>query len=171
MNHLRTEASFFPKISGCLSSFGRPVSLELWHVLPADIKSNIFQYDDTYKEKMKNEVALDIWKTKWTTWINNIECPYKRFIMEYLFRGWEDNRAYCKKNIFPDNITISLREIRTGIEIRVDNGDENLFDGWILDEYDYREKIWLEYDHVLNMMEVYADEELGLYLYARIYDV
>jgi len=150
----------------------------LFKLLPREIQSNIYQYDGTFKEKMSKEVLLELWKTKWIYYFNSIKCPYHKFMLNYLFMDWgiwddETNgeKSDIYKNLmFPDDISVHIRETRIGIVVRVDKDDENLFDGWILDEYDYREKIWLEYDHVLNMMEVYEDKEQGMYLYVRIHD-
>ena len=72
---------------------------QMWNILPSELKANIYQFDDTYKEKMKKEVLVDLWETKWTYWINTLECQYEQFVMNYLFQSWKNN-GYCKKYIF-----------------------------------------------------------------------
>lgn len=41
-------------------------------ILPQEVLTHIFEYDNTYKEILKNDVAVEIWKETWRKWLLHI---------------------------------------------------------------------------------------------------
>lgn len=47
--------------------------------LPQEILGIIFSYDNTYKEILKNEISLELWKNHWKLWSCNYACSNSIF--------------------------------------------------------------------------------------------
>lgn len=132
--------------------------------LPDSIKGKIFDLDDTYKKIMQEEVLVNIWKSRWTRFVDKLEHPMCKLTMEYLLDIWGFNpesdmfddtntrySSWIRENYFPSNVRFVINNNsdffeNMGVSITVYNSmpiDSNsnpdysnyiMFDGWILNE-------------------------------------
>lgn len=113
--------------------------------MPIDILTKIYEYDDTYKEKMK-DVFFQIWNN---TWIHNIKFSVsnnKKIVYKYTYENLKiiyNEIYFFNKNIqliFPHEIDVILFYgvyIGTGVYILYNNS--LLFNGIIVNNNDYDE--------------------------------
>jgi hypothetical protein len=160
-------------------------SIGFWQ-LPDDIKRHIFEYDDTYRNIMKNDVSIDLWRNAWIRERNSIDSDYFGLVYDYLFHMWgvyEDPSVHCEsttrhyaRNCLPGNYKLVMdfdRPIyqQMGLSVRVENKLDNtcIFDGWILTESEHRDTSWLDTRVIdyLNVEDVHWDIGMGLYLWQR----
>jgi hypothetical protein len=162
-------------------------ALTFWQ-LPADIKTNIFEYDDTYQKKMKNEIFVEMWRIAWIksrTYQDIDSFNMYGLIYDQLFDKlgiWSDDPLsaanYCSTRYFPSNIVIELnfgdhfyREgMGIGVKVKDKSTDYTLFEGWILDQSEHSEACQLE-NRILDALKadtVQWNSEDGLYLWEKM---
>jgi len=97
-------------------------------ILGKDILSTIFEFDPTYKNKIKSDITPFIWSAAWRNWHANSQkcsCPFVYIVMEWLFKDWGvykwgepgynpdydimPPQVYIKENYFPSDIHIVNR--------------------------------------------------------------
>lgn len=159
-------------------------ALTFWQ-LPADIKSTIFEFDDTYQRKMKETVLEDLWRTRWVKFRNDLDCPYCQVVLDHLFDLWgvyEDSGYgttqiyWHKRNYFPDNFRFEISYggfcRNMGVSVKVYSSTYAcIFDGWVLNESEQKEATWLENRVVdaLKTIDVHWDHHKKLYVWQRLY--
>ena len=161
-------------------------ALTFWQ-LPDVLKSTVYEYDDTYKRIMKNVVLVDLWRTCWVGYRNNMKCPYCKVVLDHLFNSWGvwEDTYYCgiptdinwfKKKYFPDNFKFVVNYCgdfcrNMGISVRVYSPKGCVFNGWVLNESEEKETVWIENDEVsiFNAVEVHWDILEKLYVWQRHY--
>ena len=148
--------------------------------LPDSIKSIIFEYDNTYKLKMKDEVFVNLWRTKWIHWRNGLDCIYSKVVMDHLFNMWGvwENSPYgepCniywfKKHYFPDSFRIvtDYNSIR-GVSVKVFSQYSCVFEGWVLNQSEQTDMVWLDNREVMNTIDIHWDVENGLFVWQKLY--
>jgi hypothetical protein len=101
-------------------------------ILPQEILTHIFEYDNTYKEILKNDIAVEIWKETWRKWLLHIISHYND--TEYV-RIFEDG---TRKNSGDFN-ELELENIRSSIKFSMTYYVEQLLfsmvDLWGFDYY------------------------------------
>ena len=160
-------------------------AITFWN-LPCVLKSTVYEYDDTYKRIMKNVVLVDLWRARWVGYYNSMECPYCKVVLDYLFNSWgvwEDNYCgiptnilWCKQNYFPDNFKFVVNYCgdfcrNMGVSVRVYSPEGCVFNGWVLNETEEKETVWIENAEVniFNAVEVHWDIQEKLYVWQRHY--
>lgn len=158
-------------------------SMTFWK-LPDVLRSAIYQYDDTYKKQMKNVVLEDLWCTCWIKYRNSMDCPYCQVVLDHLFNSWgvcdryfnvnSEGIYWCKTNYFPDNIKFVIDYNgnfcrNMGVSVRVNSPEGCVFNGWVLNETEEKETVWIDNDEidVFNAIEVHLDHEQKLYVWQR----
>lgn len=139
----------------------------IWY-MPNDIKCKIYEYDDTYKKIMNNNI-VKIWKNNWIKYIENIENVYEFITINQIAFGlgvfnMTGDTSQIKENIntHPDNFDFYYYKIDlTGVKVFIFNNSEKIFAGWILTEKEYQYM-----RNIFNLCCVYYsdDSDLGLYL-------
>lgn len=158
------------------------MALTFWQ-LPDSIKTLIFEYDDTYQQKMKKIVLDNIWQASWSRYYRHLDCEYSRLVFDYLFGVWGVHRCepfatsylWRKEVTFLENIRVVINYGNgfllgnLGTSIKVMDGPLCLFDGWVLDEYEEREIVSLD-NRVLDALhaaDVYWNHDGKLFLWQK----
>jgi len=154
-----------------------------WDLLPTELRSKVYEYDGTYKEIMNKKIFGEMWKSSWLLHKDNIFCPYKKIVMEYLLSTWgiydhklQENNWY-KKNYFPhDFIYITDfydQEFNNNdckkVNVTIYRDNNCLFDGWVLNEKAQREKNWEYNRNTYDAIDVFWDTHFGLYVWRKLY--
>lgn len=129
---------------------------------------------------MKDEVFVDLWRTKWIQWRNGLDCIYSQVVIDHLFNVWGvlENSPYgvpCniywfKKHYFPDTFRIvtDYNSIR-GVSVKVFSAHSCVFDGWVLNQSEQNDTVWLDNREVMNTIDIHWDLENGLFVWQKLY--
>ena len=164
--------------------------------LPDSIKGEIFALDDTYKKIMQKEVLVNIWKSRWTRFVDKMEHPLCKLTMEYLLDIWGFNpdsdmfdetntfhNSWIRENYFPSNVRFVINHNsdffgNMGVSIKVYNSmpidstgipDYLIFDGWILNESEESKAVLIDngYFDARKIENVWWDSYGSLFLYKK----
>jgi len=152
--------------------------------LPAELRTAIYEFDDTYQKKMKDVVLEDLWRSRWVKFRNDLDCRYCQVVLDYLFDLWgvyEDSGYgttqiyWHKRNYFPDDFRIEITQggfcRDMGVGIKVYSAYACVFNGWVLNESEQKETSWLD-NHVvdiLNTTDVHWDRVNKLYVWQTLH--
>jgi hypothetical protein len=76
-------------------------------ILPHELLTHIFEYENPYKKIIKNEIAVEIYKSKWKKWLLKLQL-LKNLYMENENRFVE---IFANENIRLFNIHLDIEEI------------------------------------------------------------
>jgi len=133
--------------------------------LSPDLLRFIFEFDDTYKQRFKNQVLINIWQTSWRNWHTSLLCPYKHLVMDWLMDTWgvySDNAEeslYFRKHYHTDNIVVTTGFVDLNIEnlnMIYTNDSEEI----VGEEDNYKCKVKVYIKHATGMYVIFSGEIL-----------
>jgi len=123
--------------------------------------------------RLMNEVFDDLWKVVWIYDKEKLNTPEERMVFEYLLKGWgvlDDFPCdWFKKHYYPDNIKMIMEENDFEISVAVFYEEKIIFEGTILNQEEQNKRVWSENGSYTNYIDVYWDDEYGLYLWQKVY--
>jgi len=123
--------------------------------------------------RLMNEVFDDLWKVVWIYEKEKLNTPEERMVFEYLLKGWgvlnDFTCEWCKKHYYPDNIKIIFENDYDGVSVAVFYEEKIIFEGMILNQEEQNKRVWSENGSYTNYIDVYWDDEYGLYLWQKVY--
>jgi hypothetical protein len=145
----------------------------LKHVLPQEMLSSIYEYDDTYKRIFDDKVKLELWREVWFRWNEKQSLPEIKFVMDYLFTIWGIDTRNSNPNINlswhlhklnPDDIKFVIGICpyykRMSVKVVGKNWD-SLFEGYVYSRKDYYNEV-VNNEGTNNMFDVYEDDKRHL---------
>lgn len=143
------------------------------------ILRHIFEYDNTYHEKLKKALPLSLWQKTWERWYNQVDCPYEKVVIEHLLDSWGvwDNNMYesswYSRNYFPDGISMHAvldhkNEMQVRAYMKFCGRMLCIFDGKVLTQKQYKQDCLEETGSEMMYIDVHEDVETGFVAFVHL---